>query len=103
MKRSNSPSMNNKWLHGFLFSLPVTYIYEMASNCCCCCHDRAYKVGTSTSSLTSFKITIACGGTTLSHREAITIHSDTHATACLTPLEACFTKDISQAFFLCRT
>ena len=70
----------------------------MAGNCRSGGHRRADQVGASTAALTTFKVTVTGGGTTFARIQAVIVHGQTHGAARQAPLEACFDKDLIQAF-----
>src|SRR5947209_2150247 len=66
-------------------------------------HCRADEMSTSATPLPSLKVPIACRGTALFLFEHVTVHSDTHATTCFTPLKTGFAEDIGESLLFGRT
>src|SRR5579884_2668298 len=63
-------------------------------------HCRANEMGAPATSLTALKVAVAGRGAALALREAITVHSDTHAASRLAPLKACLAEDVGQSLLL---
>src|SRR5690349_14044757 len=66
----------------------LPYIHKMSRNRCRRSHGWTHKVSTPTTSLTTFKVAVAGGGTALAFGEIVAVHGDTHAAAGFAPLEA---------------
>src|SRR5579859_7348178 len=63
-------------------------------------HGGADEMSATTFALAALEVTVTGRGAALTLAQAITIHSDTHATARLPPLETGGTEDVGQPLFL---
>ncbi len=63
-----------------------------------CGHLRRDEVSAATAALTALEVAVAGGGAALAGRENVRVHAETHGTARLAPLKACFKKDLVEAF-----
>ena len=61
-------------------------------------HLRTDEMCPSALALSALKIPVRCARTPLTRHQDIRVHAETHATTRLTPLKACFTENLVQAF-----
>ena len=81
-------------MHAGEVSDQLSDINEMASDSRRRRHGRTDQVGATASTLPSFEVAIAGGGTAFSRGELVPIHGDAHAASCLAPLKTGLPKDV---------